>query len=59
MAKARAVARGRDFALPEDVQAVAGAVLPHRLIVGPEARASGLTGEDTVREALDQTPVPV
>ena len=59
MAKARAVARGRDFVLPEDVQEVAVAVLPHRLIVGPEARASGLTGEDAVREALEHTPVPV
>jgi MoxR-like ATPase len=59
MAKARAVARGRDYVLPEDVQEVAVAVLPHRLIVGPEARASGLTGEDAVKEALEQTPVPV
>jgi MoxR-like ATPase len=59
MAKARAVARTRDYVLPEDVQRVAVAVLSHRLIVGPEARASGLTGEDAVREALDQTAVPV
>lgn len=59
MAKARAVGRGRDYVLPEDVQAVATSVLSHRLIVAPEARASGLTGIDAVREALDQTPVPV
>jgi MoxR-like ATPase len=59
MAKARAVARTRDYVLPEDVQRVAVAVLSHRLIVGPEGRASGLTGEDAVREALDQTAVPV
>jgi MoxR-like ATPase len=59
MAKARAVAAGRDYTLPEDVQALATAVLSHRLIVAPEARAGGLTGEDAVREALDQTPVPV
>ena len=39
MAKARAVAAGRDYALPEDVQAVAVPVLAHRLIVAPEARA--------------------
>jgi len=59
MAKARAVAAGRDYVLPEDVQTVAVSVLSHRLIVAPEARASGVAGEDAVREALDQTPVPV
>jgi MoxR-like ATPase len=59
MAKARAVARNRDYVLPEDVQRVAVAVLSHRLIVSPEARASGLTGEDAAREALEQTAVPV
>ncbi len=59
MAKARAVAAGRDYVLPEDVQAIAVSVLSHRLIVAPEARATGTTGEDAVREALDKTPVPV
>ncbi len=59
MAKARAVAAGRDYVLPEDVQTIAVYVLPHRLIVAPEARAAGVTAEDAVREALDQTPVPV
>jgi len=58
MAKARAVASGRDYALPEDVQAVAGSVLAHRLILAPEARAAGVTGEDVVLEALRGTPVP-
>jgi len=59
MAKARAVAAGRDYVRPEDVQAVAVPVLAHRLIVAPEVRAAGLTGEDAVREAVEQTPVPV
>jgi AAA lid domain-containing protein len=40
------------------VQAVAGAVLAHRLILAPEARAAGVTGEDTILEALRETPVP-
>jgi MoxR-like ATPase len=59
MAKARAVARGRDYVLPEDVQSVAVAVLSHRLILAPEARAAGLGGAEMVDEALDLTPVPV
>ena len=58
MAKARAVANGRDYVLPEDVQAVGTAVLAHRVIVAPEARAAGTTGADAVREALAQTAVP-
>jgi MoxR-like ATPase len=59
MAKARAVAAGRDYVLPEDVQAVAAPVLAHRLIAAPDAAASGVSGEEAVREALEQTPVPV
>jgi MoxR-like ATPase len=59
MAKARAVARGRDYVLPEDVQAVAPPVLAHRVIVAPEARATGASGHDAVRAALSETPVPV
>ena len=38
VAKARALADERDYVLPDDVQAVAPAVLAHRLILGPEAR---------------------
>jgi MoxR-like ATPase len=58
MAKARAVATGREYVLPDDVRAVAPAVLGHRLIVAPEARAAGIRGEEVVLEALDETPVP-
>ena len=58
MSKARAVAAGREYVLPEDVQAVAVPVLAHRLIVAPEARAAGVVGAEAVKEALDRTPVP-
>jgi MoxR-like ATPase len=58
MAKARAVVHGRDYVLPEDVQAVAVPVLEHRLIVAPEARAAGVAGAEVVREALERTPAP-
>jgi MoxR-like ATPase len=59
LAKARALAERRDFVLPEDVQAVAPAVLAHRLILAPEARSAGVDAEDAVREAVEGTPVPV
>jgi MoxR-like ATPase len=35
-AKARAMMQGRDHALPDDVQALAEAVLAHRLVLAPE-----------------------
>ena len=59
VAKSRALADGRSFLEPDDVKAVAVAVLAHRLILAPEARSSGLTGEQIVRETLEKTPVPI
>ena len=41
VAKARALARSRDYLLPDDVKEVAAHVLSHRLILAPEARSSG------------------
>ena len=58
VSKARALADGRDYVLPDDVQAVASAVLAHRLILGPEARANGTKPQQLVREAVERTPVP-
>ena len=59
VAKARALAEGRDYVLPDDVKAIARPVLAHRLILAPEARSAGLTAEEIVGEAVEQTPVPV
>jgi len=59
VAKALALADGREFLVPDDVKAVAPAVLAHRLILAPEARSAGLSGADIVRESLERTPVPV
>jgi len=59
VAKARALADGRSFLEPDDIKAVAVPVLAHRLILAPEARSTGLSGEQIVSETLDKTPVPV
>ena len=59
VSKARAVSEGRDFVLPDDVKALAAPVLAHRMILAPESRSAGLTAEEIVGEAVDQTPVPV
>jgi MoxR-like ATPase len=59
VAKARALVAGREYLVPDDVKLVAPAVLAHRLILAPEARSSGLSDEDVVRDAVEHTPVPV
>jgi MoxR-like ATPase len=59
LAKARAATEGRDYTLPDDVQALAEPVLAHRLLLSPEARTIAVSPEEAVREALAQTPVPV
>ncbi len=59
LAKARALVEGRDFVVPEDVRALAVSVLAHRLILAPEARATGVTVEEVVLDALAATPTPV
>ena len=59
-AKARAALDGRDFVLPDDINALAVSVLSHRVI--PAARA-GLTAGSSINEIIArvvaETPVPL
>jgi MoxR-like ATPase len=57
-AQAAAAVEGREFAAPDDVKDVATFVLPHRLIVAPEAEIEGTRAADVVREILASIPVP-
>jgi MoxR-like ATPase len=57
--QARAALRGRVFVQPDDVKALAGAVLAHRLLVTPQGRLRGQDGEQVVADVLAATPVPV
>jgi MoxR-like ATPase len=57
-ARARAWLAGRDYATPEDVQAVAPDVLRHRLLPSYEATAEGWDGERLVRALLERVPLP-
>ncbi|MFI5008021.1 MAG: AAA family ATPase [Solirubrobacterales bacterium] len=59
MTQARAFASGRDYAIPEDVKAVAVPVLAHRLALDTKAKYSGVQKEDVVREILNAVPVGV
>ena len=53
-AKALAALEGRDHALPDDVQALAGSVLAHRLLLGPGAVED--EREAVVRDAIERVP---
>ena len=57
-AQARAVAEGRDFVLPDDVKALATAVLAHRLIPR-QVRAGAEVGRRVVGRIVDEVAVPL
>jgi MoxR-like ATPase len=57
-AKASARLAGRDFVTPDDVVAVAPAVLRHRLQLRPEAELERYTPDDAVATAISTVPVP-
>ena len=58
MARACAYVRGRDYVVPEDVQAVFTAVCDHRLLLSQKAKASRLTSGTVLEEILKETKVP-
>lgn len=57
-AQARAALHGRDHVLPDDVKALAVAVLGHRIIVSAAARLRDLSSDRIVQEILIAAPVP-
>lgn len=56
--QAAAAIAGRDFVTPDDVKDVAEFVIPHRLIVAPDAEIEGISGRAVLREILTALPVP-
>ena len=56
-ARAEALLSGRDFVLPDDVKAVAGAVLRHRLALSTEAELDGVTADEVLDDLLAQVAV--
>ena len=57
-AKAIACLEGRNFVLPEDVQAVIVPTLRHRIVLEPSAEVEGMTAEAVVEEVVLSVPVP-
>jgi MoxR-like ATPase len=56
--QAAAAIAGREFVTPDDVKDVAPLVIPHRLIVAPDAEIEGISARDVVGEILAALPVP-
>jgi len=56
--QARAALLGRDYVLPDDIKALAVAVLAHRIIVNPAARLRDLSSDEIMQEIIQNTPVP-
>ncbi|PYN00304.1 MAG: magnesium chelatase [Candidatus Rokuibacteriota bacterium] len=58
LARAFAALRGRDFVTPDDVKAMAGPALAHRLILQPELWVTKLSPAQVVSDLLTQVPAP-
>jgi MoxR-like ATPase len=56
--QARAMMLGRNYVIPDDVKALAEMTLAHRIILSPNARMKGISGEVVIRNLLAQTVVP-
>ena len=57
-AQASAALEGRDFVVPDDVQALAGPVLAHRLLLARDVTLDGRTPGAVLQEVLQGVPVP-
>ena len=56
--RARAAVEGRDYGLPDDVQALLLPVLRHRIVLGPSAEIEGRVAIDVLRNILNRIDAP-
>lgn len=57
-ARARALLRGGEFVIPDDIKGCALAVLRHRVRLSPELDIEGLSVDQVLKQLLDQVPAP-
>ena len=57
-ARARAALDGRDYVIPDDVKALAPAVLRHRVILSPAAEIEGRPVEGVVARLIEEVEAP-
>lgn len=58
MARACAMVRGRDYVIPEDVQAVFTDVCAHRILLSQKARTERKTAQDVLTQVLRDVAAP-
>jgi MoxR-like ATPase len=56
--RVRAFLQGRNYVLPEDVKAMAGDVLRHRILLDFRAEGAGLTTEEVITRILEKVEIP-
>jgi MoxR-like ATPase len=57
-ARAYAASIGREYIVPDDIKALSGPVLSHRIVLTPEAELGGSTPEQVLADVLASVPVP-
>ncbi|WP_033921360.1 AAA family ATPase [Sphingomonas sp. 37zxx] len=57
-ARAAAALDGRDYVIPDDVKALAPALLRHRILLSPAAEIDGRRIDDVVAELIEATEAP-
>jgi len=57
-ARAYAASIGREYIVPDDIKALSGPVLSHRIVLTPEAELGGSTPDQVLTDVLASVPVP-
>jgi MoxR-like ATPase len=58
LARAQALLRGRDFAIPDDIKSIAVPALAHRITLRPELWVRQVKSDDIVADLLKAVPTP-
>lgn len=58
VSRALAAASGRAYVIPDDIKALARAVMAHRLLLTPEAQLAGINSIGVVDDVMAAVPVP-
>lgn len=58
ISRSRAASKGRDYVMPDDIKALAGPVLEHRLALRPEAQMRGETIGSVIEDVMGRIRVP-
>ncbi len=56
--RALAASQGREYVTPDDIKALFGPVLEHRMVLSPEAIVAGVDMPEILTEVLHSVPVP-